>query len=158
MKLLGVTNNKQVVASISHYDCRFAGEGGDEIFTDGGQIGLQDYAGYTRNCGKSIWFEVSQTFAELYNDYNQLGPRKYGVWDLADVKVLDEKDWPDTSSFEWKAENAIWGTNGPNGNLPTHYVMLKDCEFDHLKKIKELLIQRGQKDLEKIVDYWIESK
>ena len=31
MKLLGATNQKQVVASISHYDCVSAGEGADYI-------------------------------------------------------------------------------------------------------------------------------
>lgn len=156
MKLLGVTNGKQVLASISHYDCRSFGELGDSIMQDGGAIGTSQYAGYSRRRGKSIWFEVPQNFAELYNDYrlSHINPRKYGIWNIEDVKILSPEEYPDTSSFEWQANNQIWGTNGPNGDEPTKYVLLKDCSKDHLEKISELCKNRGHKKLQDIADYW----
>ena len=69
MKLLGRTNGKRVVASISHYDCVSDGEGEDYIMADGGAILANGYAGYTRGWGEVIWFEIPETFAELYSDY-----------------------------------------------------------------------------------------
>lgn len=161
MKLLGVTNGKQILSSVAHYDCRIFGEGEDYIMMDGGVQGLNDF-GYNRFSvtGEKIWFEVPQTYAELYNDWNNSlnSPRKYGIWNLADVKILTSEEYPDVESFEWRAENAIWGTNGLDGKSPTTYVLLKDCEKSHLKKISELLEKRGNKDLKQIVDYWYERK
>ena len=160
MKLLGVTNDKQVLTSVAHYDCRTFGEGEDYIMQDGGALGTPDHAGYNRKWGKSLWFEVPQNMAELYNDWNNSlnSSRKYGIWNLADVKILSPEEYPDVESFEWRAENAIWGTNGPNGDQPTTYVLIKDCEKSHLKKISELLEKRGNKDPKEIVDYWHERK
>jgi len=160
MKLLGVTNGKQVLASVAHYDYRIFGEGEDYIMCDGGVLGTPGHAGYNRKWGKSIWFEVPQNMAELYNDYNQSlhSPRKYGVWPIEDVRVLTPKEYPDTESFEWRAEHEIWGTNGPDGNLPTTYVLLKDCSKEHLQKISELCGKRGDADLKQIADHWINQK
>lgn len=161
MKLLGVTNGKTVLASVAHYDCRTFGEGEDYIMMDGGVQGLNDF-GYNRFSvtGEKIWFEVPQNMAELYNDWNNSlnSPRKYGIWNLADVKILSPEEYPDVESFQWRAENAIWGTNGPNGDQPTTYVLIKDCEKSHLKKISELCEKRGNKELKEIVDYWHDRK
>lgn len=154
MKLLGVTNNKQVLASVARHDCRTFGEGDDYIMQDGGVINTSQYAGYSRLWGKNIWFEVPQTFAELYNDWNTGNPRKYGIWDINEVKVLSPEEIPDTNSFEWRAGNEIWGTNGLDGKQPTTYVLLKDCSKDHLQKISELCEKRGNLSIKKIADYW----
>lgn len=155
MKLLGYHNNNQVVASIAHYDFRAI----DGAFADGGQFHTNKGSGYSRGSGDRIFFEVLQTFAELYNDYNQLEkPRKYGIWNLSDVRILPKKEWP-KGTFEEKAENFIWGTNGPNGNLPTTYVLLKDCSFEHLENILALLETRPfTEETQKFVKYWIKQK
>lgn len=161
MKLLGITNNKIVLASVAHYDCRAFGEGEDYIMMDGGQ-NVGESFGYNRfsGKGKKIMFEVPQNMAELYNDWNNSlnSPRKYGIWNLADVKILTPEEYPDVESFEWWAENAIWGTNGLDGKSPTTYVLIKDCEKSHLKKISELCEKRGNKDLKQIVTYWYDRK
>lgn len=152
MKLLGFHNNKQIVASITRYDYRTVGKGDDRILMDGGQ-------GLFGQCwGEKVWFEVPETFAELYNDWNLNKPRKYGLWDLADVRLLPPEEIPDIDSFEWAAENAIWGTNGLDGKSQTKYVLLKDCELDHLQKIAEICELRRNAELKKIVDYWIKQK
>ena len=155
MKLLGVTNNKQVLTSVAHYDCRSCGEGEDYIMMDGGVINI-NHAGYNRRWGKVVWFEIPQTMAELYNDWNNSlhSPRKYGIWNIEDVKILSPEEYPNTSSFEWQVNNQIWGTNGLNGDEPTRFVLLKDCSKDHLAKISELCKQRGNKRLQDIADYW----
>lgn len=161
MKLLGVTNGKKILTSVAHYDFRTLGEGEDYIMMDGGVENLNGF-GYNRFSvtGKKLWFEVPQTFAELYNDYNQSlnSPRKYGIWPIEDVKVLTPEEYPDTESFEWKAENAIWGTNGLEGKDPTTYVLLKDCSKEHLQKISELCEKRGNEELKQIINYWITQK
>lgn len=133
MKLIGATNGKQVVSSISHYDCRSI----DGAMRDGGQPHTSGYAGYTRGSGETIWFEVKQNFAELYNDYNfnRSEPRKYGIWDLKDIKILKEEEYINLDSFEEKVENAIWGTLGLDGKGKLRYVLLKDCSIDHLEAI-----------------------
>ena len=157
MKLLGFHNTKQVVASIAKYDYRSAGEGENYILMDGGQD-LDGHGWYGQCWGKPIWIMVPQTMAELYNDWNLNKPRKYGLWNLEDVSLLSPEEIPDTESFEWQAENAIWGTNGPDGKSLTTYVLLKDCELDHLEKISKICDLRRNGELKKIVDYWIDKK
>ncbi len=159
MKLLGVTNGKKILTAVAHYDFRSWGEGDDYIMMDGGVQNLNDF-GYNRFSvtGQKVWFEVPQTFAELYNDWNLNKPRKYGLWNIEDVRLLSPEEIPDTESFEWRAENAIWGTNGPDGKNPTTYVLLKDCELDHLEKISKILETRRNEGLKKVVDYWIKQK
>lgn len=159
MKLLGFHNGKQIVASVASHDYRSFGEGDDRIVMDGGQ-NLDGQGWFGQKWGQSAWFEVPQTFAELYNDWNLSlnSPRKYGLWNLEDVRLLSPEEIPDTESFEWQAENAIWGTNGPDGKSLTTYVLLKDCELGHLEKIAEICERRRDGELKKIVDYWIDSK
>lgn len=160
MKLLGYTNGHQIIASVSNHDFRTFGEGDSYIMADNGQPNICGSAGYNKHWGKAIWFEIPQTMAELYNDYNQSlnSPRKYGLWNLEDVKVLTPEEYPNTNSFQWRAENEIWGTNGPDGESPTTYVLIKDCSKEHLAKISELCGKRGNKKLQEIADYWIDKK
>ena len=160
MKLLGFHNNKWVVASVARHDFNSFGEREEYIMMDGGQPNIGDSAGYNKHWGKPVWLEIPQTYAELYNDWNYSidKTRKYGLWDLADVKILTPEEYPDTESFEWKAENEIWGTNGPDGKNPTTYVLLKDCSKEHLQKISELCGKRGNIELKKIADHWINKK
>lgn len=156
MKLLGRSNGKYCIASISHYDY----VSHDGMMADSGQPGTLQFGGYTRfgGEGKTVWFEVTQNFAELYNDYNQRGG-KYGIWNFFDVRILPESEWPDANSLEYRAENAIWGTNGIDGTLPTTYVMLKDCSKDHLENILALLKTRhGTEKTQELVKYWIDKK
>jgi len=167
MKLLGVTNGKKILTSVAHYDYRVYGEGQDYIMMDGGQSLNGDFC-YNRFSvtGEKLWFEVPQTFAELYNDYN-LRNREYGIWNLKDVKLLLPEEIPDISSFQWQAENAIWGTNGKDGKSSTTYVLIKDCEESHLQKISQLLEARKKlpfapvekiESTKKIVDFWLDKK
>ena len=160
MKLLGFTNGKQIVASVARYDFIKIGDKDDYIMADGGQPNIGDSAGYNKYWGKTIWFEIPQTFAELYNDWRESHrrPRKYGVWNFNEVKILSPEEFPNTESFEWQAENAIWGTLGINGDKPLSFVMLKDCSCEHLKKIKETLEKKEDHPLFKIVDFWINQK
>jgi len=160
MKLKGWTNNKQIVASVARYDYITVGEGADYIMADGGQPNIGDSEPYSRFWGAKIWFEVPQTFAELYNDWREnFGEkRKYGVWNHNEVKILSPEEIPNTESFEWQAENSIWGTFGINGDEPISFVMLKDCSCEHLKKIKELCEKRSDKSFLKIVNFWLDQK
>ncbi len=154
MKLLGRTNNKIVIASVSRHD--YNGIAG--MFVDGGVNGTFQGGGYYR-CGgegKTIWFQIPETFAELYNDYrDNRANRKYGIWKLEDVKILSPEECPDTESFEWQAENAIWGTNGIDGDFSTTYVHLKDCSKEHLEKIIELCRSRGEQAIPIFAEYWL---
>lgn len=155
MKLLGQANDKSCIASVARHDYISH----DGIFMDGGQPATLQYGGYNRWNGKSIWFQVPQSFAELYNDYrDNTANRKYGIWKLEDVKILSPEEIPDTESFEWRAENAIWGTNGIDGTQRTKYVHLKDCSKEHLEKIVELCESRGAKEVSKFAKYWFDQK
>ena len=136
MKLLGRTNGKQVCASIARHDYVSVGEGEDRIADDGGAILTNHYAGYSRGWGERIWFQVPQTFAELYSDYQfNSKDRKYGIWNIEDVRILPENEWPDVDSIEEKSQSFCWGTAGKEGKEKTRYVMLKDCPIEHLKSI-----------------------
>lgn len=158
MKLVGRTDGKTVIASMASHDYISVKTGDDHICVDGGQPGTRQYAGYGRYWGTPIFFEVPQTFGELYTDYqlNFKSGRKYGIWDIKDVKVVDEKDWPDVESFEYKVEQAIWGTRGFEGSQPLEYVHLKDCATDHLLNI--LNTQNINEDLILIIKYIINGR
>jgi|SRR6478736_6581558 len=159
MKLIGRSNGKHCIASIAHYDYVFH----DGMMADSGQPGTLQFGGYTRfgGEGKTVWFEVGQNFAELYNDYNLSArqKRKYGIWDSEKVKELPKEQWPDTNSLEYRAENAIWGTNGPDGTLPTTYVMMKDCSKEHLENILALLKTRFSTErTQELIKYWLDTE
>lgn len=159
MKLIGTTNGEKVIASVHHHDYNSIGEGEKMIMVDGGQPSITGH--YMRWSGKIVWFEVPQTLAELYNDYREKyhgQGRKYGIWNLDEVRILTLEEYPNTNSFEWQAENAIWGTRGMNDDQPLKYIMLGDCSTEHLIKIKELCEIRGKIDFIQKVDYWLAQK
>lgn len=161
MKLLGVSNGEKVIASVARYDYVALGEGDQSIMMDGGILNLTDNGGCFRYRGKLTWLEVPQNLAELYNDWRESRRgkyRQYGIWNIEDIKILREDEAPDTSSFEWKAENAIWGTLGINGDQPLKYVMLKDCSVEHLKNIKTLCEAHRANGVIEIVDYFLNKK
>lgn len=88
-------------------------------------------------CPKPQWIEVKDVnYADLYNDWNWRQD-KYGIHPFNEVTILEEKDYPDTDSFEWKVETAIWKTWGKDGTGPGRMIMLKNVETEHLKKILE---------------------
>ena len=157
MKLLGATNQKQVVASISHYDCVSAGEGADYIMCDGGQPHTNQYSGYSRKSGKTVWFEVTQTFAELFEDYQFNKIRKYGVWNIEDVRILPKEEYPDVNSIEEKSEVFCWGTRGSLGKDELKYILLKGCSLDHLKNILNNVphLHEGTRE---VIEYLIDKR
>jgi hypothetical protein len=162
MKLLGRTNQKQVVASVSHYDCVSAGEGADYIMHDGGQPHTNHFAGYSRGAGETVWFEVPQTFAELFEDYQfnetrKYGVRKYGVWNIEDVRILPKEEYPDVDSIEEKSEAFCWGTRGSWGKDELKYILLKGCSLDHLKNILNNVphLHEGTRE---VIEYLIDKR
>lgn len=157
MKLLGSTNQKQIVSSISRYDCVGVGKGEYYIMHDGGQPHTNHYGGYSRGWGETVWFEIPQTFAELYEDYQFNKTRKYGVWNIEDVGILPEREWPDIDSIEEKAKNFIWGTNGVDGKQKTRYALLKDCSLDHLKNILKN-VPHIHEETREVIGYLIKNK
>jgi hypothetical protein len=153
MKLFGLTNGKIVVASISHYDYVME----DGVMMDGGQPHTNHYAGYNRySGGRHVVFEVPQTFAELYEDYNLNKSRKYGIWNIEDVKILEPSEYPDPKDPKWKIENAIWGTRGKSGEEPLHYIHLKDATTTHLAAI--LSTERISPELKEIINQILKTK
>ena len=127
MKLLGKANEKIVIASVSHYDYREQ----DGLMADGGNPLCPTYSGYNRFSveGETVWFEVPQNFADLYNDYQfnstpSRAVRKYGIWKREDVRILPKEEWPDLEDETLKFENALWGTRGKDGKSPLKYVLL----------------------------------
>ena len=164
MILVGSKNHTHVIASISGYDCVTNGEDKEFILHDGGQPGTNFYSGYGRFSGKSVLFEVPQTFAELFNDYQFNRPRKYGTWRIDEVRILNEEEiedfykivGPDRENDHYLYENTLWGTRGKNGDEPLRYVSLKDCEIDHLYAIKDT--QSISHDTTLAINYWISKK
>ncbi len=135
MKLLATIGPKYAVFSVSHYDFRQAPDG---TMADGGQPGLQNYAGYTRASHEMQWIELPDvTFAQLYNDYanSQKRKRRYGIHKLSSVRILPKNEWPDAHAFEWKMDNYLWGTHGKDGHSPLKYILLKDAKTPHLEAI-----------------------
>lgn len=60
------------------------------------------------------------------------------------------------ASIEQKAEKLIWGTRGKNGDQPLKYVLMKDCETDHLNAILETQIIT--KDRRNVIEYIIRKR
>ena len=157
MKLLGKTNRKEIIASISHHDFVAAGEGEDRICHDGGQGHTNHCAGYTRGWGETVWFEIPQTFAELYEDYQFNKIRKYGIWNIEDVRILPKEEWPDVNSIETKAENFLWGHRGVDGTEKLRHVLLKDCSLDHLKNILKN-VSHIHEETREVIEYLIDKR
>ena len=141
MKVLGVKNEKYFIASAGHHDYIEI----DDLMVDGGQPGCTGYAGYTRHCGERCWAEIPITFAEFYTDY-QLSlnkERQYGIWMFkplsgkCQVRILNKDEIPDTESFVWRVENALWGTRGKDGKQPFKYIHLLNADKEHLQNISD---------------------
>ena len=165
MILFGVQNDTHVLASMAHYDCRTFGEGDQFIMADGGQPGTNSYPGYSRKSGLNCVFETSQTFAELFNDYQFNKPRRYGIWLKEDVRILEEEEiaefWKknigdDRENDHYLYENTLWGTRGKDGNEPLEYKALKDLDIDHLYAIKDT--QSISHDMRFAINHWISKK
>ncbi len=136
MKLLASVSpqHQYAVFSVSHHDFRMA----HNLMADGGQPGLQNYAGYSRSNAPMRWIELPNvTFADLQNDYlnENAGKRRYGVHTANEFRVLTTEEEPNVDSMEWKMENYVWGTRGVNGKKPLKYILLKDAETTHLRAI-----------------------
>lgn len=153
MKLLAAKNNTHCVFSVGHHDYRSF----ENLMADGGQPDLHDYGRYNRFSGKVCWIDLPEvSFGELYNDYQQNGPhsstpRKYGIHKLSEVRILEESEYPDTKSFEWQRDNAIWGTRGKNGDEPLRYVNLVNCDTEHLKNIKMYMTGNSDDTISKYI-------
>jgi hypothetical protein len=129
MKIQAIKVNDHYLYSRENHDFRSLGEYSVDAGPGVGRIL------YHTTCPTPQWIEIKGVnYADLYNDWNSR-ENKYGIHPIDEVTVLEEKDWPDTDSFEWKKQTKIWGTNGPNGDQPTKYVMLVDCSSDHLHSI-----------------------
>lgn len=155
MKLLGITDGVKVIASVGCHDYVTI----NDIMHDGGQPGTHQYAGYNRYRGDSAYFEVPQTYAELYTDYQiNYGNRKrsYGIWDIGDVSLLDFDNVEKCDTFEYEVSQAIWGTRGIDGDELLKFVHLVDCSTTHLKAI--LNSQKISNNYIKIIDYIINSR
>jgi hypothetical protein len=147
MKLLGVTDGKKIIASLSHYHCVTF----NDMEMDGGQPHTNRYSGYNRfsTNGRLNWFEVPESFDVLWNKYN-IG-EKVGVWEASEVRLLKKAPKITTALC---AENYIWGTRGVNGDQPLKWVLLKDCDKDHLEEGKSDI----SPDTVKIIKYLIRKK
>jgi hypothetical protein len=136
MILMGTANDTHVVASVDHYN--YISKHG--VMADGGQPHTLEYAGYSRHGGgRTIWFEVPQTFADLYADYycNPVEKRQYGCWELKDVRVLSEDEVSKMDFDVEKRKHSVWGTRGKDGKSPLKFVLLEECDSDHLVNILE---------------------
>lgn len=50
------------------------------------------------------------------------------------------------SSFQECYDKMLWGTRGPNGDQPVKYVLLRECEEDHLLKIWQYILDVKELD------------
>ena len=58
------------------------------------------------------------------------------------LEFIASKEW---ETLKWKAQHAIWGTNGPDGDQPTKYINLIDASGNHLTNILLLLKIRWER-------------
>jgi len=154
MILLGTKNKTHFIASVDRHDYVYF----DEMIADGGQPSSNTCAGYTRfNLGGDIVYaQVKQEFDELYNDYQFNNPRKYGVWSLDDVEILTDYH-PNEASLAWKADRYVWGTRGKNGYKKLKYVLLKNCDTEHLNAILDTQYQVNDETRE-VINYILENR
>lgn len=153
MILRGQTDGKKIVASLSAH--HYVSDG--DLMMDGGQPFTNHRAGYNRYSmvGEAVWFEVPETFEELYNLYNT---RKHdGVWNIEDVRTLTEEELASVDPFQEKVNNFLWGTNGKNGDEPFRRVLLKNCSLEHLKNIIEN-VRNIQPETKEVILHLINEK
>jgi len=145
MKIFGLIVGDKFIYSRSRYDYKTYSNENGSCFIDGGQPS-------PRNCirtggnilYRATWVEIKDlTLAKLYNDWN-LNKNKLGEINIKKVKILDSKDFPDTTSEEWQSQNLMWGTNGKSGKEPTVYKMIHELETDHLEAILATQFQISQ--------------
>lgn len=181
MKLEAIRNDTHVIFSVCDHDYVSVGEDDQSIMLDGGSILYPNFAGYTRyrfakNWPKKVLIELPDVkYSDLYNDWNQSlkNPRKYGIHKVEDVHIYSEKEYNDFidsrvwETLEWKAQHAIWGTNGINGDQPTKYINLIDATGNHLTNILLLLKSRWERgrispdkdwNLIEIIEYILQQK
>jgi hypothetical protein len=162
MKLLAVKNNTHCLFSVGHYDFNTF----ENLMVDGGQAGCPDYSGYNRFSGETVWIDLPDVdFADLYNDYHfntRNDTRKYGLHKLEEVRILSEDEYPDTNSFKWEVENAIWGTRGKDRDQPLTYILLKDADTEHLQNILSYKVtldkQTKQDKYVKIIEHILKER
>lgn len=143
----------EIIFSRARHDYRTTKDG--KCFIDGGF----DYA----RCGgfdcEIVPIEIKQSTSELFNDWHYCKD-KYGYIspkEAKNIKILDEKDLLDKNSIEYKANTAIWGTNGPKGDQPTKYVNLINCETDHLEAILKNCLHIDD-NYKNIINYILEKR
>jgi hypothetical protein len=153
MKLLGKTNGEKFIASLHHYHYVTHGD----MMVDGGQPSTNFYGGYNRFSldGETVWFEFNADFAEIYNKYNK--KEINGIWDMKQGKILSPEEYPNCDSIEEKMNNFIWGTYGKDGKSPLKYVLLKNCETDHLQNILAN-VKHIQSDTKKVIEFILKSR
>ncbi len=86
--------------------------------------------------GKIIYIELPLTLLDLELDFRNRTD-KYCRFKLEDVKVIDEKEWVDKNTLEWKSQNFYWGFGEYEGK-PAGTKLLKDLETEHLENILAL--------------------
>jgi hypothetical protein len=153
MKLLGKTDGDKFIASLHRYHCVTHGE----MMVDGGQFLTNFYGGYNRFSleGETVWFEVNADFAEIYNKYNKR--QINGIWDVKQGRILPLEEYPHCDFFKEKVSNCIWGTYGKDGKSPLKYVLLKNCETDHLQNILKN-VKHIQFDTKKVIEYILKNR
>lgn len=153
MKLLGKTDGEKFIASLHHYHYVTHGD----MMCDGGQPHTNFYGGYSRcsTSGKTVWFEVKNDFAEIYNKYNR--KEFNGVWDVKQGRILSSEEYPDVDDMDVKVDNYIWGTSGKDGKSPLKYVLLKNCETDHLQNILAN-VKHIQPETKKVIEYILKNR
>jgi hypothetical protein len=150
MKLLGLTDGKKVIASLSNHHCVTC----NDMMMDGGQVHTNSYSSYNRfsTNGTMVWFEVEQEFDVLWDMWNR--GEFDGIWDASEVKLL-KKAPKITTAF--CAENYIWGTRGVDGDQRLKWVLLKNCTKDHLQNILKSVSNIAE-NTTKIIKYLIKKK
>lgn len=153
MKLLGKTNGEKFIASLHHYhyvNC-------DDMVCDGGQPHTNFYSGYTNfsMSGQTVWFEVNADFAEIYNKYHRKEFK--GIWDVKQGRILTPEEYPDVDDMSVKADNYIWGTSGKDGKSPLKYVLLKNCETDHLHNIL-VNVKHIHPESKRVIEYILKNR
>lgn len=73
--------------------------------------------------------------------------------DFSEVVSEDDEDW-----FEKIRNNFKWGTFGPRGDQPKHYIKLKDLETSHIKAILETQQHINGTDTEKYLKLELEYR
>lgn len=153
MILHGKTDGKKIVASLSRH--HYVSHG--NLMMDGGQCLTNHYAGYSIYSmdGDSVWFEIPETFEELYESYNN--KKHDGIWDFDKVRIIPNEEYEKIDTFQEKVNNFIWGTNGKNGDEPFKRVLLKNCTKEHLENILKN-VPNIHEETEKVIKYLINEK